>query len=316
MEEQKNNELNLFDLIVMACRGVGRFCRRCGVVVLHLVRFSVQHMWIIGAFVLVFGVAGFFLTKAQFTTFRGGATVLFVEEAAPMISEYMQRLDLYAKVPYMAQTLGMPDSLQKKISKIECYRWIDCKHDNMPDFVDFDNDKNYRSDTNDVIMNDRLYLRIEARGLYDMACVQAWLQHYFDSQPELTALSEQGRQVLRMNLQAYDREIQRLDSLATREYFSNESQKTEMHNGVLQIKGKHLYYNDMLNLIERRGIVETTLNQRPRNINFQNDIVVTSAVSRLVRFVLWLLAGYLLGLVVAACVAYRKVIADYMKPKK
>ena len=64
MEEQKNNELNLFDLIVMACRGVGRFCRRCGVAVLHLVRFSVQHMWIIGAFVLVCGVAGLFLTKA------------------------------------------------------------------------------------------------------------------------------------------------------------------------------------------------------------------------------------------------------------
>lgn len=316
MEEQKNNELNLFDLIVMACRGIGRFVRRCGVALLHLVRFSVQQIWVVGAFVIAFGVAGFFLTQTKFTTFRGGATVLFVEEAAPMISEYMQRLDLYAKVPYMAASLGMPDSLQKKISKIECYRWIDCKHDNMPDFVDFDNDKSYWSDTTDVIMNDRLYLRIEARGLYDMACVQEWLQHYFDAQPELTALSEQGREVLRMNLQAYDREIMRIDSLSNREYFDNESQKTDIRNGVLQIKGKQLYYNDILNLISKRSNVETTLHQRPRNINFQNDIVVTSAMSRIVRLVLWVLAGYVLGLLAAMCIVYRKEIAAYMKPKK
>ncbi|MGN0186426.1 MAG: hypothetical protein ACI392_01600 [Paludibacteraceae bacterium] len=316
MGEQNNNELNLFDLIVMACKGIGRFFRWCGVSLLHLVRFSVQYIWIVGAFVIVFGVAGFFLTKPQFTTFRGGATILFVEEAAPMIAEYMQRLDLYARVPYMATTLGMPDSLQKKISSIECYRWIDCKHDNTPDFVDFDNDKRYRSDTTDVVMNDRLYLRVEARGLYDMACVQQWLQTYFDAQPELTALSEQGRQVLRMNMQTYDREIQRLDSLANHDYFHNESQQTEVKNGLLLMKGKQLYYNDILNLITQRGWVETTLNQRPNNINFQNDIVVTSALSRMVRFALWLLGGYLLGVLVALCVAYRREIAAYMKPKR
>ncbi len=316
MEEQEYRDMNLFDLIRWCCCGIGRFVKKCGVSVLHLVRFSVQNIWIILAFVVVFVGLGIYFTQWKNTKFRGGATILFVEEASPTIHDYMQRLDVYSRSPRMFSHLNMPDTLLKKISKIESYSWIDCKHDGMPDFVNFYDDKQYQSDTSDVIMNDRLFVRIEAKGLYDMACIQEWLQNYFDAQPELTALSEQGRQVLRMKLDTYDREIARLDSLSNYEYFKQESStKTEVQNGVMVTKGKSLYYNDILNLIRKRGQVEAQLNQRTHNINFQNDIVVTSASPRLVRLFFWLLAGYVFGALTALAINRRKEICAYMSRK-
>lgn len=316
MKDNERNEMNLFELICWCCRGIARFFKWCGVSLLHLVRFSVQNVWVVLAFVAIFGVLGFFMTKPAHTIYNGGATILYYEEAGPLVHDYFNRLNLYCTSPELASNIGLPDSLHKKILKIETFRWIDCKHDGTPDLIDYDNSDKYLTDTADVIMRDRLYVSIKTKGINDMAGIQTWLQEYFDSSREMTALTEQGRRALSARLNACNREISRLDSLSNYDYFKNDKNNiVEVKDGLLLNRGKQLYYNDILKMISRRAHLETAIDQRPHAINFQNDLLVTSALPRLVSIVIWLLAGYIVGVLVALCLVYRRQIGNYMRKK-
>lgn len=313
MENQNNNEMNLFDLIVMFCRAIKRFFVWCGISLLHLVRFSIQNIWIILAFVVASGILGFIFTQPQHTTYKGSATVLFVQESSPLIHDYIKRIDLYSGNKNMSAELGMPDSLAKSIEEIKAYNWIDYKNDGTPDKVCKSESDKILSDTNNVIMNDRVYLQVKAKGMYNMRDIQAWLQQYFDQRAELTPLTEHGRMGLQARINAYTNEIVRLDSLATYEYFNNQSNKLEAKNGVVMSNGRQLYYEDILKLIDKRSTTEAELNMRTHNINFQNDIIVTSASPRWLRFAIWVMVGYILGALLALAIKNRLQIADYLK---
>ncbi len=314
MENNEHNEMNLFDLICWCCRGIGRFFKWCGVQFLHLFRFSVQNWWLILIFVVIFGVIGFLKIRPESTAYYGGATVFFYQEEDALIDAHIGRINSCNRSKELRACLNLPDSLQDKIGKIEAFRWIDCQHNGTADFVDFDNQKKYLTDTTDVPMTDRIYLRVKTKGVYDMSGVQQWLQDYFNQRHELTALSEQGRQVLRARLETCNREIARLDSLSNYEYFSGaENNRVEVKDGLLLNKGKQLYYNDILNLIDERGKAETAINSRPNNINFQNDLIVKPVHGRLVTLLIWLILGYAVGVAVSLCVVYRRQICNYLK---
>ncbi len=315
MEENGHNEMNLFDLICLFCRSIGRFFKWCGVSLLHLVRFSVQNIWIILAFVVVFGAIGLLKTTPERTKYRGEATVMVYEETKPLVCSMFKQLDLYCASPLFAANLNLPDSLQKKIRKIEIFNWIDSKNDGTPDFVDFSNSKKYNTDTTNVVMGDRLYLRITTKGCYDMAAVQAWLQRYFDAQTSLSEQVAQARKSQQMRLDAVNHEIVRLDSLANFEYFESKKSNARIDGAMLILKDKQLYHDDILKQIEQRDRIEAALGRRLHNISFQNDMTIDTAHSRLFYLFFWVLVGYILGVLVALGVVYRRQIRDYMKQK-
>ncbi len=316
MEDNGHNEMNLFDLICLFCRSIGRFFKWCGVSLLHLVRFSVQNIWIVLAFVVVFGVIGLLRTTPERTNYRSEATVLTYEETIPLVRNLFWQLGLYCKSPLLEHNLNLPDSLQKKIKKIEVFNWIDCKNDGTPDFVDFDNSDKYNTDTLNTVMTDRLYLCVTTKGCYDMAAVQAWLQRYFDSQANLTAQTAQARQSQQMRLAAIDHEIARLDSLANIEYFkSNSGNRATIDGGILLLENKQLYHEDILEQIDQRSHLQSAIEQRTHNIDFLYGMSIAAVHSRLFYLFFWLLAGYVLGVLTALCVVYRRQIRDYMKRK-
>lgn len=226
-----------------------------------------------------------------------------------------KQLDLYCASPLFAANLNLPDSLQKKIRKIEIFNWIDSKNDGTPDFVDFSNSKKYNTDTTNVVMGDRLYLRVTTKGCYDMSAVQAWLQRYFDAQASLSEQVAQARKSQQMRLSAVNHEIVRLDSLANFEYFESKKNNARVEGAMLVLKDKQLYHDDILKQIGQRDRIEAALGQRLHNIDFQNDMTIDTAHSRLFYLFFWVLVGYILGVLVALGVVYRRQIRDYMKQK-
>lgn len=306
------NNMNLFELIILICQKTAKLFRKIGNNLLRLFRFSVQNALILLICIVVFGVAGYFMTDWSRAKFRGTTTIFYNEAVNLLVRNHLERLDSYCHARRFKVEPAIPDSLRKRVKAINYYNWIDSKNDGTADFVDFEGNKSFHNDTANVIMNDRLLIEVETNGLYELDAVQQWIQNYFDQQTELTDMAEQGRQTVRTECDALNREIVRLDSLSNYEYFSDKD-KIISKNGILMSQSKTLYYDDILELISKKNALETSISRTPRNINFQNSLIVCKASSRMLAFALWLIAGYAIGLVIAAVKRYRKEICTYLK---
>lgn len=312
--ENEHREINLLDFIYLIFRGLARGLKRLGKSLLLLLRFSIQNSWVILAFVILAFFVGWFFTTPTRTTFKGGATILFVEEARPAIQDHMARLNSHCRTKDLAVDLNLPESIASKIRKFEIFNYIDVKDDNIPDFVDLDDNSDFLTDTVNVVMNDRFYLRVSAKGLTNFKSIQQGLQTYFDKQAGVVLLTKQGQERLETQFSAYNKEVKRLDSLANYEYFAK-SKPMVLEGGksfVFAEKEKELFHETMFEVMEQRDQIATQLAQNTHAINFQSDMVVL-APWRVLCMIFWVLGGYVLGALVAWGIVRRKEVCAFLK---
>ena len=312
--ENEHKELNLLDFIYLIFRGIWRLLKQLGHSLLFLFRFSIQNIWVILIVMILAFFAGWFFTRPAHTTFKGGATILFVEEARPAVFDHIVRLNSHCRTKDLATDLNLPDSIANKIRKFEVFNFIDLKNDQIPDFADFDQSPDFLVDTVNVVMNDRLYLRISAKGLTDFKPVQKSLQTYFDNQAGVSLLTKRGISRLQTNMDVYTQEIKRVDSLANYEYFSK-SKPTTVESGrtfVVVEKDKELFYKSIFALIDTRDHMATQLAQNQHNINFQSDLVLSGPLL-ILSLALWVFGGYVLGALIAWGIVRRKEIVVFLK---
>lgn len=312
--ENEHKEINLLDFIYLIFRGLGRGLKRLGKSLLLLLRFSIQNSWVILAFVILAFFAGWFFTTPARTMFKGGATILFVEEARPAVLDQVARLNSHCRTKDLAVDLHLPESIASKIRKFETFNYIDLKDDKIPDFPDFDREPDFLVDTVNVVMNDRFYLRVSAKGITNFKPIQKGLQTYFDDQEGIVLLAQQGKQRLTTELRSYNQEVKRLDSLANYEYFSK-SKPIELEGGrtfVFAEKEKELFYKSIFEVMEERDQIATQLAQNTHTINFQSDMVL-SAPWRVLCMIFWVLGGYVLGALVAWGIVRRKEVCAFLK---
>lgn len=312
--ENEHREINLLDFIYLIFRGLTRGLKRLGKSLLLLLRFSIQNSWVILVFIILAFFAGWFFTTPIRTTFKGGATILFVEEARPAVLDHVARLNSHCRTKDLAVELQLPDSIASKIRKFETFNYIDLKDDNIPDFPDFEGNPDFLVDTVNVVMNDRFYLRVSAKGITDFKPIQQGLETYFDNQAGVVLLTQQGKQRLQTELRSYTQEVKRLDSLANYEYFSK-SKPVALEGGrtfVFAEKEKELYHESMFEVMEQRDHIATQLAQNTHVINFQSDMVL-SAPWRILCMILWVLGGYVLGALVAWGIVRRKEVCAFLK---
>ncbi len=312
--ENEHKEINLLDFIYLIFRGLARGLKRLGKSLLLLLRFSIQNCWVILAFIILAFFAGWFFTTPARTMFKGNATILFVEEARPAVLDHIARLNSHCRTKDLAVDLQLPESIASKIRKFETFNYIDLKNDKVPDLPDFDGDPDFLVDTLNVVMNDRFYLRVSAKGITDFKPIQKGIQTYFDNQAGVVLLTQQGRERLHTQLHSYNQEVKRLDSLANYEYFSK-SKPIALEGGrtfVFAEKEKELFHESMFEVMEQRDHIATQLAQNTHAINFQSDMVL-SAPWRILCLFFWVLGGYVFGALVAWGIVRRKEVCAFLK---
>lgn len=312
--ENEHREINLLDFIYLIFKGLAHGLQRLGKSLLLLLRFSLQNSLVILAFMVLAFFAGWFFTTPARTTFKGGATILFVEEARPAIQDHIDRLNSHCRTKALAEDLQLPESITSKICKFETFNYIDLKADQIPDFPDFDREPDFLVDTVNVVMNDRFYLRVSAKGMTDFKPIQQGLQTYFDKQAGVVLLTKQGQERLETQLTAYNKEVKRLDSLANYEYFSK-SRPIVLEGGksfVFAEKEKELFHETMFEVMKQRDQIATQLAQNKHIVNFQSDMVV-SAPWRVLCMLFWVLGGYVFGALVAWGIVRRKEVCAFLK---
>ena len=312
--ENEHKEINLLDFMYLIFRGLARGLKRLGKSLLLLLRFSIQNSWVILAFIILAFFAGWFFTTPARTMFKGGSTILFVEEARPAVLDHIARLNSHCRTKDLAVDLHLPESIASKIRKFETFNCIDVKGDKVQDFVDLDNNPDFLIDTTYVVMNDRLFLRVSARGVTNFKPIQEALQTYFDNQSSFVLLTQQGKSRLEGQLQAYNHEVKRLDSLANYEYFS-QLKPIELEGGrtfVFAQKEKELFHEQLFEVMVQRDHVVTQLAQNKHAVNFQSDMVLM-APWRILCLFFWVLGGYVFGALVAWGIVRRKEVCAFLK---
>ncbi|MDD3480160.1 MAG: hypothetical protein PHI42_07240 [Paludibacteraceae bacterium] len=312
--ENEHKEINLLDFMYLIFRGLARGLKRLGKSLLLLLRFSIQNSWVILAFIILAFFAGWFFTTPARTMFKGGSTILFVEEARPAVLDHVARLNSHCRTQDLAVDLHLPESIASKIRKFETFNYIDVKDDKIADFADLENNADFLTDTMNVVMNDRFYLRVSAKGITDFKPIQKGLQTYFDEQAGVVLLAQQGKARLQEQLRAYNREVKRLDSLANYDYFS-QSKPIELVGGktfVFAQKEKELFHEKLFEVMEQRDQAATQLAQNTHTINFQSDMVLM-APWRILCLFFWVLGGYVFGALVAWGIVRRKEVCAFLK---
>lgn len=312
--ENEHKEINLLDFMYLIFRGLARGLKRLGKSLLLLLRFSIQNSWVILAFIILAFFAGWFFTTPARTMFKGGSTILFVEEARPAVLDHIALLNSHCRSKQLAADLNLSDSITKKIRRFELFNYVYTKNVKIPALPDFSRSSDSQTDTAIVVMHDRFYLRVSAKGITDFKPIQKGLQTYFDEQAGVVLLAQQGKARLQEQLRAYNREVKRLDSLANYDYFS-QSKPIELVGGrtfVFAQKEKELFHEKLFEVMEQRDQAATQLAQNTHTVNFQSDMVL-SAPWRILCMIFWVLGGYVFGALVAWGIVRRKEVRAFLK---
>jgi hypothetical protein len=309
----ENKEMNLFDFILFCCKGLMTSLKKFGVFALATVRFGLRYSWIIVPFVCLGLFGGWLWTKPFATKYKGNATIMYVEGMRDVVNEGL--MEFFSSSWKTKKQYGLSDDVLEAFDRAMFYNVIDCNTDSVADYVDRDR-RISLADTVNGVMRDRVCVEIEMNGEQDFDQFEAALKQYFASQEYLTRADEYCRKIRDERLEYLEREVARLDSFSTYDYFvRNDVANFEIITSrYCMSTGKELHYNDVLSVLKHKQYLENQKYFTPEVINFQTPFIVHS-LSHLRKYFYGGLAGILLGFGLALMIRYWAEIVAYMKEK-
>lgn len=214
----------------------------------------------------------------------------------------------------LAGYLGISVPQAKQVKSIQAFYGIDLNNDGVTDYVDYENTYNPK-DTTIKRLKDVFYLKIEVYDESVFSAVRDGIKRYIWSNPYIAENNEIRKEQVTSMISAYDKEIQKLDSLQKDYYFNQLTQKAG--NGqiiFLNEKDVKLFHNDMLGLVTRKQSLQKDLTLNPDPITVIQDFTQLSLAenpwTKYVKF--WGLWFALLGFITGVSWQYRKSIFAFL----
>lgn len=308
---EQEREINLFDFIIICWRAVKRFFRNIGVTLLRMFRLSVQYIWITLLFVILGCIVGYIWTRPFATTYKGECTVTFTEDMRPRIKEGFAMMQNTLPQTLVAD-YGFPEEAMDNFKELKTYNVIDQKPDSVADFADYKGSI-APDDTMNVVMPDRLRLRVYAKGATDFNSLRVPMQRFFHTLPMMEEADSMYKQLDRSRLAIYERELERMDSLLNYDYFEKTKQMTLTKDWYVIVteKEREPLHGYVFQLMRKRDHKKMQVESDKDIINFEGGFVV-HAMNPLWKFAIGVFGGYVLSVLVALAVKYRRSIAEYM----
>jgi hypothetical protein len=253
MEEKKQNEINLLDLMQMFFRGLGKF----GLMLLNLLGNTLRLLYrnkVLTCIVLVLCIVfGFYLGRPSNRVYRAEAMAILNGSLAQTVKDASRRLENTSQLSdftTLSAKLNLPDSIAHNIVGISSYYVIDFLNDSTPDMVDFKN-KHSWTDTLNVRMPNRLYFRILTRDVSQIPVFEQAFLNYFNTDTRILSEFNVKKNSMKREIDLLDTEINRLDSMADIAYFRGfTDQQIDLRWNTLLVgeQRKQLIYKDFLYL--------------------------------------------------------------------
>ncbi|MDO4190775.1 MAG: hypothetical protein Q4D14_03685 [Bacteroidales bacterium] len=310
------NEKNFFDLVIAFCHWVKRCAKGLVDCIARTIRLSLQQWWAVLIGIALCVAVGLWHSSANRRVFHGDAVMLFAPEARQNIISQIDYIGSLCHSPQMKDKLSLDADYANTIHKIKHYNIIDFKNDSVPDIIEYKKIGSFLADTFNVVMNDRLDIRIYMKHETDFQTVCQALQHYLATQPDIARIDSIRKANLRRYIEFCDEEIARIDSLSNYEYFIRNQQLDLQFKQTLVMseRDQELYYTDRETLLRQREKAENILYCNPNVVDF---VAPMSALTfpRTWEMTIWIVVGYLFGLCLALLAKYRKEIGTYLKQR-
>ena len=309
----EDKDMNLFDFILLCCRGLVTLLKKFGVFGLKTMRFGLRYCWIIVPFIGLGLLGGWLWTKPFATKYKGNATIMYVEGMRDVVNEGL--MEFFSSSWRVKKEYGVSDDVLKAFDKAMFYNVIDCNADSVPDYVDREGTISL-ADTVNAVMRDRVCVVVELNGETGFEEFEMALKKYFNSQEYILIADEYCRKIRDERVEYLTKEVARLDSVSTYDYFvRNDVANFEIITSrYCMSTGKELHYNDVLSVLTHKQYLERQKYFTPEVINFQTPFIIHS-LSHLRKYFYGGLVGVVLGFALALLIKYWNVVVAYMKEK-
>ncbi|MGN0239232.1 MAG: hypothetical protein ACI4AW_04355, partial [Paludibacteraceae bacterium] len=225
----------------------------------------------------------------------------------------------------MSETQNLQNLLQlepeiaRVTTRFEHFPVIDFRHDSVPDMIDYKR-SHKRSDTLDIVMDNRIAVRFRTKNINSVPTVQQNLLQYLNSQPQIQAAFEAKKADIERFAEFCRVQTEVLDSFIVEFYFN---QGTGCQNkvrpwspglvvGSREVQAMH---NDMFELLERRKQVTHELSLMTAPVVLDSNFALNPEPVRNQHIwrILFMLAGWIAGAVLAWLIEDRKNILAWLR---
>lgn len=175
----------------------------------------------------------------------------------------------------LSKKLNLPDTIAKKLLRVDFYKVVDYLDDGTPDVVDFKRTHSLK-DTMNVYIDNFAYIRITILGTYHAEKLGKAVLDYLNNNAEIKSDFEVFRERERQRMIIAELEKQRIDSLARVKYFEDNKPNIKFDNNQVLVGSQEtqLFYNDMLFLQDRKSDAEMILAKAKNPVVLPSDFVI------------------------------------------
>ena len=301
-----DNELNLFDLFLLAWRGCKRAMKALWRTCVCAIRLTIRKWWISLPVLVLFIAGALIYTRQDNLTYKVYAVAKLNGPTLNLFNEVFRPLQsgvFFNGTPEVAQHI-----YDRTARRFETFPVIDCLRDNIIDYVDFDRDIK-PTDTVNWQMRDHICIqfRIKYRDLAEVPTIEKQLIAYFNGNESMQHAYKSALPVMDRKVQFCHTQIEKLDSLTTAFYFNKkelslqESSNNTIVTGEQSSRSVELFLPAIYAHIDYTQQVDVQRASYTAPVALEDHFAVNPDPinSRGKMLVLFILAGWLVSLAIA-----------------
>ena len=321
----ENKETSLFDLIYAAIKACGRGCSRLYALLGRMVRLTWRKWYIVVPLTVLGLAAGMYWTRPTNRKYHVEAVLVLNGPTEFDVAQALLPIE-YAVDASMSETqnletlLGLEPEVARVTTRFEHFPVIDFRRDSVPDMIDYKR-SHKRSDTLDIVMDNRIAIRFRTKNINSVPLVQQNLLAYLNAQPQIIAAYEAKKADTKRMVEFCQTQVEVLDSFITEFYFNQGVSPMQtrlsawtpgMVVGTREINTLH---DDMFELMDRRKQITHEYSLMTAPVTVDNHFALNPAPVRnqYIWSFLFMLAGWIAGLILAWLIEDRKNILAWLR---
>ncbi len=316
-----DKNMNLFDLIAAFFRWIGKVCAGFWHLCLNSLRLSLHYWYISLSCIILFAGLGIFFSRHDNRIYKAEAIVYL---NGPRIEDVKQVYKPIVDNSYifqdqnLIQMLGLTPDEAVGIRRFQVFNVIDYLNDSTVDEIDYKN-KHKLTDTVNVVMNNVLCLQFQTKHPENVQVVGDKLLAYLNTNPSLVASYEKKHALMERKVKFCHDQLEKLDSLTTAFYFEQGGDaQAQMRWGNGMVLGRReikLFTGDIMDFYNSTEKADRELAMCYAPVVMQQHFTICPRAinNRILCTFIGLLAGYILGCLIALAVYRRKELQKWYK---
>ncbi len=264
---------------------------------------------------------GWYLTRAEKKEYNISAMAIINGASAQTVREIAKPLEWSSYVSDHAslpQLLSLPPAIANNFYELQSFYMIDYGNDSIPDIIDWG--YSYTpEDTLSFKMQNRLFFTLKGTNVRFLPQYQEAFLKYFNENPLLKREFEIKKQTLEERLLITDKEIKRIDSMATLCYLKGDEINLRISRKDFSIGSeKQLFYDDLFMLYKKKIDFESELASFTEPMVLPSDFAIHPRPNNGRSKVLTISGLIGLGVIVFLClfIENRKCIFSYLSKRQ